>query len=128
MLNLPQELISLIYEFSPEHREFHSKNFDSIKQRGIHTRIRHLELLCDEATERDDWDFESIYKTNCSDLDHFVNVFSRCKCCEKHMKDAEDANCHCRCCCRHYTRIFTKIIDGTMTAGDPYSTLWANEN
>ena len=149
-IRLPQDLINLIFEYSPEHRENFKKslkripfyhNFEQIHQTGVKKRIKKVLNLCDTAAlQFDNWDFESMFRNTCNDLDYFVDVLSNCKCCERHMKrrpphfnkrkkyvntrTQTTHNHDCKCFCRFFCRFFHKSVTKTFTPNDPYSTIW----
>jgi len=124
---LPEEIINIIYQFNPSHRE----NFNKIKKLLVKKAIF---KRCDYII--DIWNNKSIripyarhLKNEIDDPELFLKILSNCNCCERHKKNRpnhfqhywltnnQDLNLnqvnnndnHCYCYCRNMSRWIVRM-------------------
>lgn len=155
--DLPEDIVKLIYEFSAEHRENFEKtlnripmalSFDSLHHVAIGKRALNIvKKYDDKCFETGNYNFQEVIESNVDDIDRFMTVYKRCRCCKHHVEQKkcivipkepktnyvrplsatyfnEGENCTCNC--HTMLSFMSKMKNNSFTIHDHYSTKWHN--
>tara|TARA_Y100000389_G_scaffold204601_1_gene258270 strand:- start:8554 stop:9090 length:537 start_codon:yes stop_codon:yes gene_type:complete len=147
--DLPNEIITKIYEYNPCHRPLYERCMrripfkqvlEQIPNSGIKMRLNIINSIFDRQIWKDgNWDKETLMRKNIDDPEHVLKILGQCYCCKRHCQKRPNTliglnlkrrmrlsyHRNCTCACRHNARFIYRCFNKTLMRNDRYSKKWA---